>query len=90
MKIDYEYNWVPILLSLFSECPRCVESRDGLTCCGKGGSWRGKCGPVGDMRFEHTWLDGLAACVGVTTQNVVTAQTRPQNGKVYITSVKQQ
>ena len=45
----------------FSECI-CGTSKAGPSCCGKGGSWQGKCGR--DARFEHTWGDGLKACKG--------------------------
>ena len=46
----------------FSECAKCVESKGTLTCCGKGGSWKGKCGPVGNPDFKHTWDEGVKAC----------------------------
>ena len=46
-----------------SGCGRCgYDSKGQLTCCGKGGSWRGKCGPPGNAKFEHTWNDGFEAC----------------------------
>ena len=46
-----------------AECPNCVAGQSGLTCCGKGGSWDGKCGPPGDDNFDYTWGEGLKACV---------------------------
>ena len=48
----------------FAECRKCVRIKTGeVTCCGQGGSWQGKCGPPGSAKFEHTWGDGLRACV---------------------------
>ena len=55
-----------INLIWFPDCAKCVPSKQGPTCCGKGGSWQGKCGRPGDNRFEHTWGDGLKACATKT------------------------
>ena len=44
-------------------CDKCVPRQNGRsTCCGKGGSWEGKCGRAGDAKFEHTWVEGSKAC----------------------------
>ena len=59
----------------FSECAKCVESKGTLTCCGKGGSWRGKCGPVGDPNSEHSWAEGLRVCAPPTTATASEATT---------------
>ena len=45
-----------------SACPKCVLGKDGLTCCGKGGSWHGKCGRGNDPKSAHTWKEGLEVC----------------------------
>ena len=47
------------------ECPKCVNSDEGLSCCGSGGSWEGKCGPDVD-KFEHSWSEGLRSCIAKT------------------------
>ena len=46
-------------MKMLSECSQCVPSKDGMTCCVKGGSWIGRCGSAG---HEFTWADGLKAC----------------------------
>ena len=46
----------------FSECLQCVPSKVGPTCCGRGGSWQGKCGARGDSASQHTWAEGLKVC----------------------------
>ena len=47
---------------LLTECTKCMPGKEGLTCCGWGGSWFKKCGDDGDTKFEHTWGEGLAVC----------------------------
>ena len=37
---------------------KCAPGKDGPTCCAKGGSWFGKCGP----NREHSWTEGAKAC----------------------------
>ena len=32
------------------------------SCCGRGGSWFGKCGSVGDANLGYTWYEGIRAC----------------------------
>ena len=51
-------------------CTKCVPSKDGPTCCGKGGSWVGKCGPVGDPQFIYSWAEGLEKCSPSTTPSM--------------------
>ena len=56
----------------FSECPKCGFSKKGeVTCCGKGASWEGKCGHVVDVKFEHTWAQGLNVCSNVVPNTAV-------------------
>ena len=43
-------------------CPACVILADKFSCCGRGGSWQGKCGSDGDRNFEYTWSDGIRVC----------------------------
>ena len=47
---------------LLSACRVCVPGKKGLTCCGKGGSWRGLCGQEDDPAYEHTFEEGYLAC----------------------------
>ena len=69
----------------FLGCAKCgLSSKGQLSCCGKGGSWQGKCGPPGNAKFEHTWNDGFEACATVsqsTTPETVFPSTTPETGK---------
>ena len=49
-------------------CPKCgiIKQSGKISCCGRGGSWFGKCGSVGDTNIDHTWHEGLQACKGRT------------------------
>ena len=85
----FTYSWT----LLFSACPKCVPSKDGLTCCGIGGSWRGKCGLPSDSRFEYTWKEGVRACQGASitveldgqpTQKKVTSAPQTKGGAVIL------
>ena len=58
-------------------CSRCVPSPRGLTCCGEGGSWHGKCGDTGDSRYGFTWDEGLEVC-GSKTRAPKTSTTKPK------------
>ena len=56
---------------LIPACAKCVRANDGkVTCCAKGASWEGKCGPPGNDNFEHTWGEGLKVCKDATLQPV--------------------
>ena len=46
-------------------CPKCgTNARSGkLSCCAPDGAWFQKCGDSGDPNFEHTWIDGIEACI---------------------------
>ena len=46
-------------MNILTECSQCVSSKDGMSCCARGGSWSGRCGSAG---HEFTWADGLKAC----------------------------
>ena len=49
--------------SFSEECPKCTDDGvGGLTCCGEGAAWEGKCGSAGDSSFEFSWGDGWKAC----------------------------
>ena len=48
-------------------CSKCVNDKDGSTCCAFGGSWFLKCGAAGDPNFEYTWDDGVKACEKTTS-----------------------
>ena len=53
---------------LFTECAKCVPGGNkGLTCCGPGGSWRGKCGSSSNEIFDYTWEQGYQVCVEKTS-----------------------
>ena len=65
-------------LILLSECPKCGVNDSGPTCCGKGGSWKGKCGPPGDEDYEHTWDEGIEICT-IKTSDPKTDAECPDN-----------
>ena len=46
------------------QCPKCgITKKSGIiSCCGRGGSWFGKCGSNGGIKLGHTWHEGLQAC----------------------------
>ena len=59
-------------INCYSECATCGFSKKGeLTCCGKGASWEGKCGHVVDVKFAHTWAQGLYVCSNAAPKTVV-------------------
>ena len=62
-----------------SACPKCGPSKDGLSCCGKGGSWREKCGAPGDTRSQYTWSEGVRACLGVSATINLNDQSMPSS-----------
>ena len=62
-----------VLFGSYSGCVKCgLSSKGQRSCCGKGGSWEGKCGPPGSAKFEHTWDDGIEACSTVMTPKIGT------------------
>ena len=45
------------------ECSKCGTNKAGKrSCCGRGGSWAGKCGNEVNEKFDHTWGEGVQAC----------------------------
>ena len=76
-----------------SPCPKCGSNNKGVrSCCGKGGSWRGKCGQAGSGK-QYTWDEGRIVCgtkdavttattttTIVLTEAIVTTNTMPING----------
>jgi len=36
-----------------------------ISCCHHGGSWHKNCGNADDPNFDHTWTEGLRACLDV-------------------------
>ena len=59
-----------------SVCPICgVIKRSGkMSCCGRGGSWFGKCGSAGSTKLDHTWYEGLQACKARAQSKTVIGQ----------------
>merc|ERR1712087_836840 len=50
------------------ECSQCgVNFQGKSSCCGRFGSWRGKCGEAGE-NTDHTWMEGLMACLPISTK----------------------
>ena len=64
-----------------AECPKCARIKTGeVTCCGQGGSWQGKCGRIGDKRFQHTWVEGEKACsTALSPADDVSKSTTPES-----------
>ena len=47
-----------------SECSKCSATKKNgkRSCCARGGAWFKNCGDHGDLRFDHTWAEGIQAC----------------------------
>ena len=46
-----------------TRCPNCGTKKSGkASCCGRGGTWFGRCGDLNNFKFEHTWVEGIRAC----------------------------
>ena len=43
-----------------------MKTSGARSCCVRGGAWFKKCGDPGDVRFEHTWTEGVQACKQVS------------------------
>ena len=45
-------------------CLKCgiIEKSGKSSCCGRGGSWFGNCGSVGNGNLDHTWYEGIQFC----------------------------
>ena len=45
-------------------CPKCGMTKSGiLSCCGRGGTWFGKCGNKVTKFLLYTWIEGIGACM---------------------------
>ena len=65
MHAPIETATAPPATTAASACRKCGTSKAGKrSCCGRGGSWFGKCGDPGDATFEYTWFDGVRVCKG--------------------------
>ena len=56
------------------KCRTVTRTSRRPSCCARGASWFGLCGDSGDTNFQHTWLEGIRACKGVSKPSVVIAQ----------------
>ena len=59
-----------------SNSKRCIKcgtiTKSGRrSCCAQGGAWFKDCGDIGDKKFGHTWAEGIKACNGFATSNIV-------------------
>ena len=45
-------------------CGKCARTKKSgkNSCCARGGAWFKNCGDAGDMKFDHTWAEGIQAC----------------------------
>ena len=59
--------------STCSECGTIAKSGK-ISCCGRGGSWFGQCGGVGNESFAHSWYEGIRTCKIQKPQSVVSQQ----------------
>ena len=52
-----------------NECPKCdVTKKSGKhSCCARGGAWFKNCGDASDTQFDHTWAEGVKACLLYTS-----------------------
>ena len=46
-------------------CPICgnMKKSGKRNCCARGGAWFKKCGDIGEKKFDHTWIQGIQACI---------------------------
>ena len=57
-----------ICFTLLAGCWKCgLDSNGNPSCCGRGGTWEGKCGRPGVGGSEHTWGEGLRSCATQTS-----------------------
>ena len=57
------------------ECSKCTASKAGKqSCCSPGGAWFKKCGDAGDVRFDHTWTEGIQACKDMVVPSAVNSR----------------
>ena len=61
-------------------CPKCgiLQKSGKLSCCGRGGSWSGRCGKTGNTNFGHTWYQGIQVCKSYQLQLEVRQQVYAQ------------
>ena len=47
-----------------SVCPKCgtTEKSGKRSCCARGAAWFNNCGDGGDLKYDHTWAEGIHAC----------------------------
>ena len=45
-------------------CGACgtIKASGKMSCCGRGGSWFGKCGSADNVNLGHTWHEGIWVC----------------------------
>ena len=45
-------------------CLKCGATKKSgkRSCCAPGGAWFKNCGDAGDIKFDHTWTEGVQAC----------------------------
>ena len=84
------FHWEPVSYYVFDQClhlavamttirsvcPKCGATKKSgkLSCCGRGGSWFGKCGNTVNLDLDHTWHEGLQVCKALSQSNEVIAQ----------------
>ena len=69
--------------SIIFICPECgiIQKSGKLSCCGRGGSWFGNCGSVGEANLDHTWHEGIQACKTRQFQSVAGHQLEAYQAK---------
>mgnify|MGYP003341261771 CR=1 FL=1 len=52
------------MVPISSICHKCgIVAKSGkVSCCGRGGSWFGKCGRAGNGKVAFTWYEGVQTC----------------------------
>merc|ERR1719201_2527079 len=62
--------------SLCSKCGIIVKSGK-ISCCGRSGSWFGKCRSAGNAKLDHTWYEGIQACKQALAQSKAAVGRQP-------------
>ena len=71
-----------------SVCLECgtMQKSGKISCCGRGGSWFGRCGSAENSNLAHTWYEGIRACKTRQSQAVVVQQLGGSRPKSNISS----
>ena len=61
------------MVSSSSVCTKCGTTKKSgkRSCCARGGAWFKNCGDAGEVKFDHTWAEGVQVCKGFGTSVLI-------------------